>query len=273
MRASSASPANATPRQVGVNPSRPAGITLRDAREIALMREAGRIAAQTHEALHRYIRPGVSTAELAAIASDCIRTHGGAPTFLGYHGFPGPICTSLNDEIVHGIPQSAVRLQAGDIISIDVGVTYRGWVGDSAWTYPVGAISGEAKRLLEATEGALLAAIAAARANGRLGDISAAIQTHAESHGFAVARELTGHGVGREMHEEPTILNYGQPHTGIRLRPGMTIAIEPMICAGDWRTRTDPDGWTVRTVDGKLSAHFEHSIAITSGEPLVLTLL
>ncbi len=249
------------------------GIVLRDARELSLMREAGRIVAKVHEAMRQAVRPGVSTAELDAIAEDIIRSHDAVPTFLGYHGFPASICTSINDELVHGIPSAERFLKEGDIISIDVGATYRGWVGDSAWTYPVGAISQEAHALLEATEGALWAGIAQARADHRLGDISAAIQRYVESRGFSIIREYSGHGVGRQMHEPPKILNYGQPGTGIRLRPGMTLALEPMVAAGHWLTRVDADGWTVRTQDGSLSAHFEHTIAITEDAPLILTAL
>ncbi len=249
------------------------GIVLRDARELSLMREAGRIVAKVHEAMRQAVRPGVSTAELDAIAEDIIRSHDAVPTFLGYHGFPASICTSINDELVHGIPSAERFLKEGDIISIDVGATYRGWVGDSAWTYPVGAISQEVHALLEATEGALWAGIAQARADHRLGDISAAIQRYVESRGFSIIREYSGHGVGRQMHEPPKILNYGRPGTGIRLRPGMTLALEPMVAAGHWLTRVDADGWTVRTQDGSLSAHFEHTIAITEDAPLVLTAL
>lgn len=237
------------------------------------MREAGRVVAKVHAAMREHVRPGVTTAELNAIAENIIRSHGAVPTFLGYHGYPASICTSLNDEIVHGIPSPHVRLRSGDIISIDVGATLNGWVGDSAWTYAVGKISAAAQALLEATEGALWAGIAQAKAGNRLGDISAAVQQYAEARGFAVVREYTGHGVGRTMHEPPQVLNYGEPGTGIRLRPGLTIALEPMITAGSWLTKTDADGWTVRTADGSLSAHFEHTIAITTQNTLVLTTL
>ncbi|HHB91274.1 MAG TPA: type I methionyl aminopeptidase [Anaerolineae bacterium] len=250
-----------------------AGIVLRDARELALMREAGRIVARVHEAMRRAVRPGVSTAELDAIAEDIIRSHGATPTFLGYRGFPASICTSINDEIVHGIPSPHRFLKEGDIVSIDVGATYRGWVGDSAWTYPVGHIGKEARALLDVTEGALWAGIDQARAGHRLGDISAAIQAYVESRGFAIIREYGGHGVGREMHEPPRIMNYGRPGTGLRLRAGMTFALEPMVAAGHWLTQLDADGWTVRTQDGSLSAHFEHTLAVTDGDPLIMTVL
>ncbi len=250
-----------------------AGIVLRDARELALMREAGRIVAKVHEAMRQAVRPGVSTAELDAIAEDVIRSHDAVPTFLGYRGFPATICTSINDEIVHGIPSPRRFLKEGDIISIDVGATYHGWVGDSAWTYPVGEISQDAQALLEATEGALWAGIEQARSGNRLGDISAAIQAYVESRGFAIIREYGGHGVGRQMHEPPRILNYGRSGTGMRLRPGMTFALEPMVAAGHWLTNVDADGWTVRTQDGSLSAHFEHTLAVTDGDPMIMTIL
>jgi len=250
-----------------------AGIVLRGASELAEMREAGRIVARVHEAMQRSVRVGVSTAALNAIAEDIIRSHGAIPTFLGYHGFPASICTSINDEIVHGIPSPERVLKNGDIISIDVGATYKGWVGDSAWTYPVGAISQQAQALLDATEGALWAGIEQAKPDKQLGDISAAIQTYVESRGFAVIREYSGHGVGRQMHEPPSILNYGRPGTGIHLRPGMTFALEPMVAAGHWLTSLDNDGWTVRTQDGSLSAHFEHTLAVTSGDPMLMTIL
>jgi len=255
------------------SPKRTSGIALRDARELSLMREAGRIVAKTHEALRAYIQPGVSTAELDDIARDVIYSNDAKPTFLGYFGFPASICTSINEEIVHGIPNPSVILAEGDIISIDVGATYKGWVGDSGWTYPVGEISPTAQSLLEITEGALWAGIEMARAGNRLGDISSAVQVYVESRSFSVVREFTGHGVGREMHESPEVLNYGDPGTGLRLRRGMTLALEPMVSVGHWMTTTDDDGWTVRTQDGTLSAHFEHSIAVMNGEPRILTLL
>ncbi|NUQ37252.1 MAG: type I methionyl aminopeptidase [Caldilineales bacterium] len=247
------------------------GVVLHDARELALMRQAGQIVARTHQALRPHIRPGISTAELDAIALDFIRSQDATPTFLGYRGFPASICTSINDELVHGIPSPTRHLAVGDIISIDVGATYRGWVGDSGWTYAVGPISAAAQQLLDVTEAALWAGIAQARAGNRIGDIAAAMQELVEQAGFSVVREYTSHGVGRQMHEPPSILNYGQPGTGLRLRPGMTFALEPMVQAGDWRTRVDADAWTVRTRDGSLSAHFEHTIAITTADAEILT--
>ncbi len=246
-------------------------ITVRDRRELALMREAGRVVALVLEALSAHVQPGVSTADLNDIADDLIRCHGARPTFLGYRGFPASVCISINDEVVHGVPRPDVFLKEGDIVSIDVGATYQGWVADAGRTYPVGRISRQAQALIETTRGALLAGIEQARAGRRLGDISAAIQRHVEDRRFTILRELTGHGIGREMHEEPEILNYGHPGVGLRLKPGMTLALEPMVSAGGWRIRLDNDGWTVRTLDGSLSAHFEHTIAITDGPAEILT--
>lgn len=251
----------------------PSGIVLRNTKELEKMREAGRIVAKVHVAMREAIRPNVSTAELNVLAEDIIRSHDAIPTFLGYGGFPASICTSINDEIVHGIPSPTRILKEGDIISVDVGATYHGWVGDSAWTYPVGAISEDARRLLDATEGALWAGIAQARAGNHMGDISSTIQQYVEIRGFSVVREYGGHGVGHQLHEPPQILNYGQPHTGPLLRAGMTFTLEPMVNAGHWLTTLDDDGWTVRTRDGSLSAHFEHSLAVTSENPFILTVL
>ncbi len=255
-------------------------IVLKSQAEINEMREAGRIVARVHEAMREMIRPGVTTAALNVRADEVIRSHGAEPTFLGYphtgkNDYPASICTSINEELVHGIPTTARWLEPGDIISIDVGATYRGWVGDSGWTYAVGPVDDDARRLMEATEGSLWAGIAQARVGNRLDDISRAVESHVTTHGFAVVREYTGHGIGRRMHEDPQLLNYvpqGAGH-GPQLRAGMTLAIEPMVNAGTWRTRVLRDGWTVVTADGKRSAHFEHTIAITDGEPLVLTTL
>jgi methionyl aminopeptidase len=248
--------------------------------EVAEMREAGRIVARVHEAMRDMMRPGVTTQELDARAYQIIHDAGAIPTFLGYphrgrNDFPATICASINQELVHGIPTTQRWLESGDIISIDVGATYRGWVGDAAWTYPVGEIDGVSQRLLEATEGALYAGIAQAVAGNHLADISEAISNFVRERGFSVVREYTGHGVGREMHEDPQILNYVPRGAGRgpRLQPGMTFAIEPMVNVGTWQTRQLADGWTVVTADGKRCAHFEHSIAITEGEPLLLTVL
>jgi methionyl aminopeptidase len=255
-------------------------VVLKSRAEIAEMREAGRIVARVLEAMREMIRPGVTTAELNVRADRMIRQHGAVPAFLGYphtgrNDFPASICTSINEELVHGIPHQRRWLEPGDIISIDAGAIYRGWVGDAAWTYPVEAVDEVSQRLLVATERALWAGIAQARAGKQLGDISRAIETSVSSSGFAVVREYTGHGVGRKMHEEPQVLNYvpAGAGKGLRLRDGMTLAIEPMVNVGTWQTRALADGWTVVTADGMRSAHFEHSIAVTDGEPEVLTVL
>jgi len=239
--------------------------------EIAIIREAGRVVAQVLEILKEEIRPGLVTKELDAIVRREFAARGVTPTFLDYHGYPATVCVSVNDQIVHGIPGERV-LQEGDIVSIDLGATHRGFVGDAAITVGVGRTSAKAERLLRVTEEALWKGIAAARAGAPLGAISFAIQRHAESAGFSVVREYVGHGVGREMHEEPQVPNYGPPDRGPILLKGMVLALEPMVNVGDWRTRRDSDNWTVSTLDGSLSAHFEHTIAITGGEAQVLTL-
>jgi methionyl aminopeptidase len=255
-------------------------IVLKSKAQVAEMRQAGRIVARVHEAMREMIKPGVTTAELNARADAIIRSHDAIPAFLGYpytghNDFPASICASINEELVHGIPNQRRWLEEGDIISIDVGAIYHGWVGDAAWTYAVGAIDAKTRRLLEVTEGALWAGIAQARAGHRLGDISRAIETYVSERGLAVVREYTGHGVGRRMHEEPQVLTClpAGAGRGPRLRVGMTIAIEPMVNAGTWQTRTLADGWTVVTADGQRSAHFEHSVAINDGEPEILTVL
>jgi len=239
--------------------------------EIAIIREAGRVVAQVLEILKEEIRPGLVTKELDAIVRREFAARGVTPTFLDYHGYPATVCVSVNDQIVHGIPGERV-LQEGDIVSIDLGATHRGFVGDAAITVGVGRTSAKAERLLRVTEEALWKGIAAARAGAPLGAISFAIQQHGESAGFSVVREYVGHGVGREMHEEPQVPNYGPPDRGPILLKGMVLALEPMVNVGDWRTRRDSDNWTVSTLDGSLSAHFEHTIAITGGEAQVLTL-
>lgn len=247
-------------------------IIVKSDREIALMRQAGRIVAIVLEILGREIREGMKTKELDIIAARELERLGARPSFKGYHGYPASICVSVNDEIVHGIPGERV-LKEGDIVSLDVGAIYDGLQGDAAVTMGVGEISPTAKRLMEATQGALEAGIAAARNGARLGDISAAIQKHAESKGFSVIREYTGHGIGRDMHEEPQIPNFGVPGTGPLLKKGMTLALEPMLSAVDWHTRLGEDNWVVRTADGSLAAHFEHTIAITNGKAEVLTVV
>jgi len=247
-------------------------IIIKSDREIALMRQAGRIVATILQILARQLRPGMKTKELDDIMDRELKSLGAKPSFKGYRDFPANLCVSINDEVVHGIPGERI-LNEGDIVSLDAGAIYMGFQADAAVTVGVGEISSGAKKLLEATEGTLKAGIAATRAGARLGDISAAIQHYAESKGFSIVREYTGHGIGRDMHEEPLIPNFGMPGTGPVLKKGMTFALEPMVNIGDWRTRLGDDGWTVLTADGSLSAHFEHTIAITDGEAEVLTRL
>jgi methionyl aminopeptidase len=241
-------------------------------RELALMREAGRIVALAHAVLRENVRPGVTTAKLDALAYETATKHGAKPSFLGYRGFPASLCVSINEEVVHGIPGPRV-LQEGDIVSLDFGAIYRGFQGDAAITVGVGKIDQRAQELIEVTRGALEAAIAQCRRGNYLGDISWSIQDHAESRGFSVVRQYVGHGIGRNMHEEPQIRNYGTPGRGILLKPGMTFALEPMVNVGTYLTHVLDNQWTVVTDDGQLSAHFEHTVAITEGEPEVLTRL
>jgi methionyl aminopeptidase len=247
-------------------------IHLKSKREIELIRESNRIVACTLKVLEEMIRPGISTIELDRIATKEIKKRGGEPAFKGYRGFPASICTSVNNQVVHGIPDSR-RLKEGDIISIDLGAIYKGYYGDSARTFPVGNIGEEAKNLLTVTEEALYKGIEKARVGNRIRDISQAIQSWVEAHGFSVVREFVGHGIGRELHEEPQIPNFVSPDQGmIRIEEGMVLALEPMVNAGDWRVKILPDGWTAVTVDGSLSAHFEHSIAVTVDGPEILSI-
>ena len=236
------------------------------------MREAGRIVAEVLELMRVSVKPGVTTAELDALAYDVIVKAKAIPSFKGYRGYPASICASVNEEIVHGIPGDRV-LNEGDIISIDVGTIYRGFQGDAAITLGVGEITPEAQRLLQVTQQALEIGIERAQAGNHLGDISWAIQNYVENSGMSVVREYTGHGIGRKMHEDPQVFNFGEPGEGLLLRSGMTIALEPMVNLGDWRTKVLEDGWTVVTMDGKLSAHFEHTIAVLDGEAQILTQL
>jgi methionyl aminopeptidase len=246
-------------------------IVLKGPEEIALMRQAGRADGEVLAILRQEIRPGLMLKKLDDIVRQEFAKREVVPTFLDYQGYPARVCVSVNDEVVHGIPDKRV-LQEGDIVSIDLGATYKGFVGDAAITVAVGRISPEAERLVRVTEEALWQGIKAARAGARLGEISAAIQAHAEGNGFSVVREYVGHGVGRNMHEDPQVPNFGPPDRGPLLQKGMTLALEPMVTAGDWPTKKDSDGWTVRTADGSLAAHFEHTIVITEGEAEVLTL-
>ena len=246
------------------------GIIIKSEREIALMRQAGRIVATVLDILIKQVKPGMKTKELDVIAGREVEKLGGKPSFKGYRGFPANLCVSINDQIVHGIPGERV-LRQGDIVSLDMGAVFKGFQGDAAVTVGVGEISTEAKKLLDTTEEVLGAGIAAARSGARLGDISATIQNYAESRGYSVVREYTGHGIGRDMHEEPQIPNFGLAGTGPELKKGMTLALEPMVNTGDWHTKVADDQWTVLTADGSLSAHFEHTIAVTDGEPEILT--
>lgn len=236
------------------------------------MRQAGRVVAAVLEVLKLQVKPGMKTKELDVIAAKEVINLGAKPSFMGYRGFPANICASINDEIVHGIPGERV-LREGDIISLDFGAIFQGFQGDAAITMGVGNISPEAQRLIATTDGALRAGIAAVRHGARVGDISATIQHYAETRGYSVVREYTGHGIGREMHEEPQVPNFGLPGTGPVLKEGMALAIEPMVNIGDWRTKVGDNHWTVSTNDGSLSAHFEHTIAVTNGEAEVLTAL
>jgi len=234
------------------------------------MREAGRVTARALRAVGDAVAPGVTTAELDEVAADVIAAAGGKAAFLGYHGFPATICASRNQQVVHGIP-GRTRLGEGDIISIDVGAVIDGYVGDSARTFRVGTVSDEARRLLDSTERSLLAGIAKCLPGGRLHDIGAAVQAVAEGDGFSIVREYVGHGIGRQMHEEPQVPNYGVAGKGPTLLSGMVLAIEPMVNAGGAPVRQLDDGWTVVTADGSLSAHFEHTVAITDDGPWILT--
>lgn len=230
--------------------------------ELGFMREAGRIVAETHRLMAQSVQPGITTRELDSIAEKYIRSQGASPSFKGYNNFPASICASVNEELVHGIPGDR-KLNEGDIISIDIGAEYRGYHGDSAWTYPVGKISDTAQKLLDVTEQSLYAGLALVKPDVRLFTISHAIQRYIEDAGFSVVREYVGHGIGASLHEEPQIPNYGIPDRGPRLKPGMVLAIEPMVIAGSRHVKTLPDQWTVVTVNGDLCAHFEHTVAVT----------
>lgn len=239
--------------------------------ELRLMREAGRIVADTHRLLKQSIRPGITTSELDQIAETYIRSQGAVPSFKGYNQFPASICTSVNDQLVHGIPSNNQKLAEGDIISIDIGAQYQGYHGDSAWTYGVGTISAEAQRLLDVTEQSLYAGLELIKPDVRLFTISHAVQKVVENAGLSVVREYVGHGIGTKLHEEPQIPNYGIPDRGPRLKPGMVLCIEPMVNIGERYVRTLEDNWTVVTVDGSWCAHFEHTVAVTEDGYEILT--
>jgi methionyl aminopeptidase len=246
-------------------------INIKSPREIEIMRRSGKITSKTLTRLMQAAKPGVTTGELDKIADESIRSMGGIPTFVGYQGYPSAICTSVNDEVVHGMPGSRV-LQEGDLLSIDIGTTLEGYVSDSAVTIAIGEVSPEAKRLMRVTQECLMHGIAQMQAGNHLGDIGHAVQLHAEANGYGVVRKLVGHGIGRKMHEDPQVPNYGNPGTGPVLRKGLVLAVEPMITEGTFEVATLEDGWTVVTEDGKLAAHFEHTIAITDQGPKILTL-
>ncbi len=246
--------------------------SIKSARELEAMREAGQVVARMIAAITHAVEPGMTTQDLDDVAAQELRRHDAKAAFLGYMGFPATICTSVNEEIVHGIPGKRV-LNEGDLVKCDVGAIVDGMHGDAAVTLPVGDVSEEALRLLEATRGSLNEAIAQVRSGVRLGDIGEAIQTYAESRGYGVVREYVGHGIGRKLHEEPQVPNYGVAGRGLMLRSGMAIAIEPMLNVGTWRTRTLEDGWTVVTADGRLSAHFEHTMAVGEDGAEVMTRL
>jgi len=246
-------------------------IVCRSAAELEQMREAGRLVGEVLTELAAAVAPGVSTADLDALAEKRITKAGATPAFKGYHGYPATICASINDEVIHGIPSGRRVLNEGDIISIDVGASLDGYFGDSAVTLPVGQISESAASLLRVTEEALYKAIEAAKSGKRVSDIGHAVQKHVEAYGFSVVREFVGHGIGQRMHEEPQIPNYGEPGHGPRLAEGMVLAIEPMVNAGTAAVKVLADGWTAVTRDSSLSAHFEHTVAVTAGEPWILT--
>ena len=250
-------------------------VSIKTPAELKIMREAGHINALVLAAVRELLQPGVTTADLNAAAEEALKSHGCVSPFKGYGRppYPASINVSINDEMVHGIPHPKRKLKEGNIVSIDCGTIHRGFVADSAFTAGVGEISPEAKHLLEVTEGALFAGIEKMRKGKRTGDVSAAIQNHVESRGLHVTREYTGHGVGKSMHEAPQVPNIGIPGTGLLLKPGMTIALEPMVLVGTHETRVLPDQWTVVSADGSLTAHFEHTVAVTEGEPLILTVL
>lgn len=247
-------------------------IILKTKREIEIMKKAGRLVAESHELVRKHIKPGITTKELDQIVEDFLKSQSAIPTFKGYNGFPYSICASVNEEVVHGMPGER-KLKEGDIISVDIGATFEGYVGDSAKTFFVGEVDDEKRRLVEVTRQSFYEGIKFAKESFRLSDISHAIQEYAESAGFSVVRDYVGHGVGKNMHESPQIPNFGKPGKGPRLQQGMVLAIEPMINAGTYNVKVLDNDWTVVTLDGKPSAHYEHTIAITDGEPELLTVL
>ena len=248
-------------------------IVLKTGRELNIMKEACRISAGALQTAGKAVEPGVTTAEIDRLAEEYIRSQGGEPNFKNYEGYPATACISINNEVIHGIPSAKRKLRAGDIVSIDLGAKFDGYHGDNAATFACGDISDEAKRLMDATRESLYEGIKAARAGGRIGDIGHAVQAYVEARGYTVVRQFVGHGVGTHLHEAPEVPNFGTPGRGVRLIPGMTIAIEPMVNAGAAGVEVQPDGWTVLTKDGSLSAHFEHTVAITADGPKIMTLI
>lgn len=248
-------------------------IVLKTGRELNIMKEACRISAGALQTAGKAVEPGVTTAEIDRLAEEYIRSQGGEPNFKNYEGYPATACISINNEVIHGIPSAKRKLRAGDIVSIDLGAKFDGYHGDNAATFACGDVSDEAKRLMDATRESLYEGIKAARAGGRIGDIGHAVQAYVEARGYTVVRQFVGHGVGTHLHEAPEVPNFGTPGRGVRLIPGMTIAIEPMVNAGAAGVEVQPDGWTVLTKDGSLSAHFEHTVAITADGPKIMTLI
>lgn len=248
-------------------------VSIKSAREIALMRESGRILAEVHKRLEEVIKPGISTYDIDRIGEEMIRSYGCIPSFLNYNGYPASICVSVNDEVVHGIPNKKHFLKEGDIVSLDAGVIYNGYHSDAARTHGVGKISKEAQDLIDATKQSFFEGIRMARAGNRLNDISKSIDYYISGFGYGIVRDLVGHGVGSKLHEDPQIPNFAQRRRGVKLRPGMTLAIEPMINMGTWEVEWLEDDWTVVTADGSLSAHYENTVLITEGEPEILTKL
>lgn len=246
-------------------------IVLKTSRELSVMKEACRISAAALKLVGESIEPGITTGELDKIAEKYIRSQGGTPNFLNYAGYPATACISINDQVIHGIPSFSTKLVPGDIVSVDLGAAFEGYNGDNAATFAVGDISDEAQRLIDTTRESLYVGIKNAVAGGRIGDISSAVQNYVEAQGFSVVRDFVGHGIGTELHESPEVPNYGTKGKGIRLLPGMTIAIEPMVNIGKYDVKTLPDGWTVKTQDGSLSAHFEHTVVITPDGPQIMT--
>ena len=246
-------------------------IQLKNSDQIALMREAGRITGEALLTTREHIKEGISTKELDTIIRNYIEKAGAKPSFLGYAGFPGSACISINDEVIHGIPSKDRILQEGDIVKVDVGAFYKGYHGDSARTFPVGRVSDEALKLIEATKESFYAGIAAVKSGNRIGDVGYAIDSHVRKYGFSTVKKYIGHGIGRELHESPDVPNFGTPGRGVRICSGMVIAIEPMINIGTDAVKELPDGWTVKTADGKLSAHYENTVALTDNGLLILT--